>query len=192
MNLHQSLTCIVLAATLCACSAVYHPSPFGESPAKINAEDWEGTWAGEEMVFTIEARDVERGQLMATFFTEDDPGPYAVHLLETGGWLVASIREWQPSEDSQTPPPDLDRNKTHYNFFRVKVEGDEMLIWQPDEKKFQRLVESGLLPGEASQEEHGHTWLGELSTEHYVLITSGEQGVLMEWDDPGVFRRVID
>jgi hypothetical protein len=46
------------------------------------------------------------------------------------------------------------------------------------------LIKDGVLPGKV---ERNDVWLEELKPEHLKLITSGEKGILFQWDQPTIF-----
>ena len=76
---------------------------------------------------------------------------------------------------------------SEYLWGRMVMRRDVLLVWPPVAEKFRQMVEAGVLPGETGV---GSVRLGRLEREHMLLITAEEGGVLFDWDDPMVFRRV--
>jgi hypothetical protein len=68
------------------------------------------------------------------------------------------------------------------------MEDQTILLWAPDESKFEEFVTQGLVPGR--QEYSDAVVLGRLEPEHYEFLTSDEAGVPFLWDEPGVLTRV--
>jgi hypothetical protein len=98
-----------------------------------------------------------------------------VELRESGEWLFAS-----------TKAEDKDQTKG-YTWGRIKNEDRQIILWLPDDKIFKRLVKDGVFPGKIDGDD---VLLEELKPQHLKIITSGERGVLFEWDKPAVFVKV--
>jgi hypothetical protein len=75
------------------------------------------------------------------------------------------------------------------SWFRVSRDDDTILAWMPEGDRFEELIADGTLPGGI---EDGDPFVGPLNAEQLEIITSGSRGVLMEWDEPGVLRRIAD
>jgi hypothetical protein len=154
----------------------------GEKEVELTAEEWNGTWLTPEGgVFILAVTDSQQGLLDVTWIDEEKEEPVLgrgkAFVRESSGWLFLSIGE--ESEDHPAPKK--------YLWVRLEKNGDVLIVWEPDTKKFARLVNDGLLPGTMDS---GNVHLGELEMQHYELITSEQRGVLLKWDQPLVFQRV--
>lgn len=176
-HLKWTLTAVIVLM-IPACNAVFIEQPIGENPLVATAEDWEGTWVNGEGAGRIEVVDPDKGLLKVVWIEEGtkDLESAQVHLRELGPWIVASMKDGEHSESIR------------YFWARVRWENGQIVVWAPNAKNFKQLVEEGKLPGVVT--EGGDVILGDLKPEHYTLITSGAEGVLFEWDEPGVLLRI--
>jgi hypothetical protein len=186
-------TPIVLLAglLLSACSAVYSPVPMGEAPVAVEAEAWEGTWLFDGDAVEITAIDPQQGKLRIMTIDGDELESGVLHLRSSGDWTFASYLD-EEDEDPDSVDKDVD-GQPRFLWGRIVIDNDRLIFWAPDVDKFRNLVEAGKLPGNllgADGEKSGNVYLTELSPEHYALITSEDEGVLLEWDSPGVAIRV--
>lgn len=184
----RMMVSIVLTLFLTACVEVTSTAPVGSKAVPIDAEDWDGTWLGdndEPVLFRV--MDSANGILRMSEI-EDEGERRRKHsylyLRTVDGheeWIFASFADERPDDE----PP-------RYLWARVKRRGEFLLVWIPDSTKFEELVEEGFLPGEVIRGESGnraHIALDELDEEHLALITSEERGVLFDWGDPSVLWR---
>ena len=174
---HLQWTLTGLLGLMPACNAVITEQPMGEKPLAVTADDWEGTWIHPEATGRIKVVDPEKGLLRVAWLEEgsSDLESARVHLRESGSWIFASVKDEGSSES------------VRYFWARVKQENGQIVVWDPSVKRFKQLVEEGKLPGVIK---NGSVILGDLKPEHYVLITSGAEGVLFDWDEPGVIMRI--
>ena len=111
---------------------------------------------------------------------------YDTLIRQSEGWLFFNIKD--KSEDS---------DEHGYFWGRIKRDGNTILLWDPDVEKFRSLVREGVLPGEVkksgdNKEKDSDVILGELSAEHIRVLTSGEHGVLFNWDKPLVLIKLSE
>jgi len=153
----------------------------GEEAVLLNPEEWEGTWTSSEMnndsIFRIKVIDEKKGLLQFIGIEENEDkielSVSKFYVRESGDWQFFTLDE-------------EDKNKSkHYNWGRIEKDDKQLIIWLPDVSKFADLVGQKILPGNIDGK--GNVILGKLAPEHYKLITSGEKGVLMDWDDPLIF-----
>jgi hypothetical protein len=181
------LAAVAVALVALAGCEVYSSAPMGEEVVSITASDWEGFWLTEDGPVAIEVVNVDAGELMISGIdlrqqddgVEGPPNVWSnlVYLRRSGGWLFGSVE----NEDE----PGL------WEWARIKKDGDQLIIWAPRGSAFRELVSEGVLPGIVERGEYASTTtLGELSPAHYELITSGARGVLLDWEDPFVLRRI--
>jgi len=153
-------------------------------------EEWDGYWFLPDGPVFFQVEDPARGVLLVAGIerhhrNNETPGAPApllklatqkVYLRNSGEWIFASLQ----------PPNSTD---TKFIFFRLKKQDKMILAWAPNTEKFAELVRRGELPG--SIDDKGNVTLGSLRPTHYQKITSGEYGVLFNWDNPLVFFRLI-
>ena len=167
---------LVLAFT--GCSPVYVPTPLGEEPACLKAEEWDGTWQSTEGSVVMKVTDSEKGLLRITEDTGNLEFESLDVLLRTSGdWMFGSVKD----EES--------KDVVRYLWARVKRDEGQVILWLPDTEKFKGLVSNGTLPGKVEGDE---VHLGELSAAHLAILTSSSQGVLLNWENPLVLIRMAD
>ena len=157
----------------------------GEKAAVLDPEEWNGTWTGSEMssgsISRIKVIDEKNGILQVAVIEDDkdklELSVMKIHVRESGGWQFYTLDE-EDEDDSKL-----------YNWGRIEKDDKQIIVWQPDVSKFDDLVEQKILPGDI--DEKGNVILGKLTTEHYKLITSGEKGVLLDWEEPFAYFRLF-
>jgi len=176
------LTPLLLALTLCGCAPVYTSKPIGEKPKNLIHEvaEWEGTWINSKGdAYQVKVKDPANGVLQAAGIEEKENKlelkEYTIHLRESGKWCFASSRV------------DEVKDKELYSWARISKEDRQVIFWAPDVNKFKELVKKGQLPGKL---EENAVLLGELGPKHMELITSGSNGVLLDWENPTVFTKM--
>lgn len=207
MNVKTSLAIAAVALSLVACETVTSPVPLGEKPATLVAEEWEGRWANDEGFLDLEVIDAANGLVRIAYDEAENGECREMELqLRTAGdsggeWMFFNVTEedFERSEGLASSPctparpapgtaaPQAEDGATvSYLWGRVRQSGDAIYAWGPNPKAFVRLVNAGQLPGTVDD---GSVVLGPLSAEHYQLIISGDQGVVLEWEDPLVLYR---
>ena len=170
----------LILLTACGCNAVISKRPVGEKSAKLTAKDWEGNWATTDGTMKLKVVDADKGMLKVFWIEDDDKGNPTmktadVELRESGDWLFANVK-------------DEDKGQIRgYVWGRIKNENRQIILWAPDDNRFKELVKAGVLPGKIDNDD---VLLDELKPQHLKTITSGERGVLFEWDKPNVFVKV--
>lgn len=159
-------------------------APVGDRPVSLDASEWEGSWTAydgdDRWNIRIEVLDPANGELEVTnLFPDDGPGARTVYLREAGPWMFASTLD-DPAES------DPDSAEPVYSWVRIQATPHLILFWAPDYGRFEELVEEGTLPEPNSS---SRARIGRLEPEHYDLMTSGAEGVLFDWDMPGVLVR---
>jgi hypothetical protein len=170
---------VALALTLSACSAVLVREPIGEAPYPVQEKEWEGEWIHEDGLIFIRVADEDEGALLLAGVEEKDEvlglETSKVTLRRSGEWVFASLRDETASA-----------KEDEYVWARIRKADDMIIVWLPDADKFKGLIEEGILPGETGD----GILLKDLKKEHYEIITSEAQGVLFEWDEPMILRRL--
>lgn len=175
------IPCLLL--TLSGCGAVYVKAPIGEAPLVLIASEWEGEWiSGDEGVVSVKVLDREQGilQLSAVDYNSENKPKLVsetVHIRKWKQFLFAAV----PTEGKGDVPL----------FFWARLErvADRVVFWLPDRRKIKVLVEAGKLPGLV--EKNDDVVLGDLKESHYEILTSEKEGILYNWDDPGVLVRLL-
>jgi hypothetical protein len=170
---------LLLVLSLCGCSVVYATKPFGDKPKNIQAEkaEWEGTWVHPEDSVTVTVTDGANGLLTVAWIDGDKLKLESVDvgLRESGAWTFASMKHKELS--------DQDR----YFWGRIKREGRMILVWWPKPEEFRELVNAGRLPGFTSGRD---VILGDLTLQHFGLITGETDRVRFKWDEPLVLFKL--
>ena len=179
MRLIGCLLVGLFVLTLAGCSAVYTVQPMGEKPCKTQTQDWEGTWIHKEGSVTVRVMDGENGWLRIGWIEREGEDLASevqdVQLWEAGSWTFANVKS-----DSAGEPA--------YLWAGIRRDGNQVIVWLPDEKKFKVLVEEGKLPGRI--EPGGDVILDRLEPQHLSMITEEREGVLLVWGEPTAFLRL--
>jgi hypothetical protein len=168
---------LLLAAT--GCNQVISTRPVGQKPAQIVAAEWEGNWIGPDGAVAIKVVDADLA-ILRIVWLEDEAGQPAlktalVELRESGNWLFANTR--------------AEGEGNWYLWGRVKKEKRQILIWEPHEKAFAKLVNDGVLPGRVDQNK---VILEELDAMQLSVLESGGYGVPFSWDEPLILVRPLN
>ncbi len=177
------LTFALSLLVLTGCTAVYSVNPVGEKPHAIEADDWDGTWRGGGDAVSIKVIDAEKGILQMAWIENMEFNLFQAHLLESNDWVFVNFKE-KVDDDG-------------YLFARIKKSGNTITMWDPDVDKIRALVTDGTLPGTIKGssngvESNGNVVLGKLSAEHLKIITSGDRGILLDWENPIFLRRLSE
>jgi hypothetical protein len=180
--IRRTVAVAALLPALAACDVVLSTHPVGLEPVAVEAEEWEGTWVADDGAFTLRVPEGAAGRVELGWIEEEGDRfvlkTSRVHLRSAGEWMFGSLEN------------DEDPQNVRYLWGRLEKDEGKILFWLPGVEKFRQLVEEGLLPGEIV--EGGDVVLGQLGAEHLKLITSGEKGVLFEWEAPMILRRLED
>jgi hypothetical protein len=172
----KKLTCVVIvwvAIAVTGCNAVFSPHPMGEKPVPLVREEWEGTWIQDDGFLVIKVLDSEKGLLRLAWIEADGELKYEtrdIQMRATGEFLFANLKE-----------------KEFYTWAKAKKEKDRIIAWVPDLEKLRALVKEGKLPGKIDN--NSDIYLDDLAPEHVQMITSESEGVLFDWENPGVAIR---
>lgn len=176
-RLFPALLGLLLLAT--GCSTVATLQPLGEDPVALPEEAWAGTWIHKDGAVTVRVVNPAQG-LLEVGWVEESGGrlmteSHTVQLRRSAGWTFGNLEaEGEPGR---------------YLWARVEKEGNQIIVWRPDPGKFKRLVEEGRLPGSVTEDDD--VVLQPLTAEQVELLTSEREGVLLEWDDPVIFTRLV-
>jgi hypothetical protein len=172
---------IVLALFLAGCASVHTPRPIGEKPHALVKSEWEGTWTLEKKSARITVTDAANGWITITSFKEPKPESDAptpeilpVQIMETGDWLIANVRDQEASTE-------------RYTWGRIRLSGDDALVWTPDVSKFRALVQEHKLPGRIEGDDVA---LEAPTTADLHALVSGALGVPFDWEGPYTLHRV--
>lgn len=170
----------LLAVGLGGCDYVASSGPVGRQIVRAEPADWEGTWLGEDGALTVRVVDAERGHLEVGW-VEAKPGGLVMESIE------AHLRDHEGDGYVSVTGLEDQEELDGYLWLRLSREGEQLLLWLPNAESFRRLVEEGTLPGELRED---GVVLGALEDAHLALIASDAHGVLFEWQEPMVLRRV--
>lgn len=113
-------------------------------------------------------------------FEDEGTRERTVYLRESAGWTFGNtVADCPPS--CSGPP--------RYQWARIDVNPDRILVWAPRADRIEELVRAGRLPG---SEPGSRANLGPLQPAHHALLTSAEAANFFEWDAPTVLVRATD
>jgi len=184
------LQCALVACLLFAiagCGTVYTTSPVGETPTQLVAEEWDGTWLGNGGTLELQVLDEMEGTLEAVLLGEQRAGEWEIWTV------VAHVRTWK--NWMFLTGEDLDEEGQYrYSWIgRIKKDDEQIILWGPDLGMLSRLVSEGKLPGRVRSSDIWPTdvFLDELRPEDLELIRDGDEGMVLEWEDPYVLIRIV-
>lgn len=203
----RCLAFVLVALSLAACETVTSPVPLGEQPASLDASQWEGRWANADGYLDLVVTDAANG-LVRIAYDDADEGEckeMQLQLRTSGEWTFFSVTEedFERSEGLASSPcspvgsspsalesaaeaPGAEPAPSRYMWGRVRLADNAIYAWGPEPEAFVRLVSAGRLPGTVDE---GSVVLGPLGPEHYALIISGSEGVVLDWEEPLVLYR---
>jgi hypothetical protein len=179
----------IAALLLTACETVTSPVPVGETPAVIEATDWNGRWGNADGHLDLTVVDGSAGTVHVTYVEEGEVKELDLSVRESGGWLFVNVTEadFNDSQGLGESAADAAAAQPSYLWSRILLRDNLMIGWNPDPEIFVRLVEQQILPGTIDE---GSVVLGPLTPEHYRIITSGSHGVVLDWESPMVLYRI--
>ena len=175
------LILVVCLLTLMGC--VESDEPVGQTPIRINAQEWEGTWVSLDRktdTVVLQVVDASKGiLLMEKSWMEKswwDGKKIRVHsissllyLRKSGNWLFASWRE------------DFKENTFWWGLIENWALEDGrrvILFWLPDWEEVSKMVSRGELPRSSMERKSGGAApLGSLSLKHYRLMRDREKEI---------------
>jgi hypothetical protein len=162
---------------MAACTEVNSIFPVGENSASLRPEDWNGKWVAvpsNDESAKIEVLPGRQGVLKVTGFSQgkEDKPLEALLRVTDKGWIFANVAR--------------DDNTVYFWALIRNDDGRMIYVWIPNFAKARELVEAGTLPGEVRGDSVS---LDMLRPEHLKIITE-EQGVLFDWDQPLVLKKV--
>lgn len=175
------LMVLVVAAT--GCTDVLVDKPFGETPARLVAEEWNGTWVIADEAIVFKVADTNGGHLRIAGIETHQQGVefrlavrdvYA-RMVNRGLFLTLAM----PGGDGTT----------NFVWGKALMKPDELQVWIPVHKEFERLVKQGTLPGTASS---NSVALRNLTREHLNRIEKETDGKLFDPEHPLTLRRLKD
>lgn len=174
MKALNSLVTIACACVIAGCANVYSTGPMGETPFVVKADEWQGTWVHKDGSVDIKVIDATSGRLQVAWIENMKLASHNVQLLQAGERLFGSVED--------------DGNTNKYLWGLVKKDKNQIVIWTPSVSRFKILVEDHTLPGTVSKDKD--VMLGNLTGEHYAVITSETRGILFDWDSPVILIRL--
>jgi hypothetical protein len=182
MRILLKLTIAALAVSLTACESVTSPVPLGHNPVSIQEGEWAGRWFNSEGHLDLSVVDAAKGLVQVGYQEDGIQRTLDLQLREAAGWIFVNVTESDFNESQGLG----DLQSKGFLWARIVKDGDMIIAWNPDPDAFVTLVKEGKLPGTV---EDGSVVLEPLSAEHYGVITSGANGVVLEWESPVVLYR---
>lgn len=180
----MQIMALCLAFCLTGCAAVYVESPVGDKPVMLDAAEWDGFWiGGGETVASIKVIDPQEGMLRMSVIEYESGGKTR---LDSD---IVYIREWKHFLFASVPIQREGQSPLFY-WARLDRDDDRVTFWIPNHHKIKALVQVGKLPGRIEQDKDKDVVLGNLDDAHYRILTSEAEGVLYQWDNPGVLIRI--
>jgi len=161
------------------CTRVLVDKPFGETPARLVAEEWNGTWVVGNAAILVKVTDANAGRIRVGW-TEEEEG---VFRLETRELFARKVNQSLFVTLADTPDPGV----TNLHWYRVVMRPNEVEAWVPNTDEFKRLVTAGKLPGVVS---NGLVTLTNLSAEQVNRIEQSPDGQFFEMKETLKLRRL--
>lgn len=164
--------CALLASG--GCKVSLSTGPMGLEPVVLNPEEWNGTWtvpsSGGHAVARV--RDANQGIIEVGAIQSNEQGlsfkTLTFYLRKGGNWEFLSFEaEDKPGQ---------------FVWFRVKRNGNMLIMWPPHWDRIAKLIKENKLPGTIVSE--NVLRLDELKAEHYALLTAEKEGVMVDWENP--------
>lgn len=178
------LLCLLsLLLTLTGCQAVYAPAPVGDTPVRLEPTDWDGTWMTPDFAVQMVVTDAENGRMTLAWLEESDGAfKQKTIALQIRSWLATDedAAEWEFASFPDENDP------SRYLWGKVRRGDKQITFWGPHIERFRQAVKSGKLPGQVIEK---NVILGELTAEHMKLITSQNEGLYFNWEEPLVLFR---
>ena len=189
MNRMRMLT-LLAAALLSGCGSVMVSQPMGERPVVLDPENWEGTWASDEIVMLTTVLDSQAGVLQAAWLERYEEGArfetVTGEVRQTGDWYFLSMAHEPPKTDDE-PETDAVAGPPEYLWARIDNNGRRAIIWWPDLEQFREAVQEGRIAGQVKED--SDVLLGTLDAAQIESINS-PSGNLMNWAEPLVLIRI--
>ncbi len=173
------LIVLCLLTFVTGCHSVYTTHPIGNPPLKISAEKWDGTWINNDGSIVLKVTDPEKGHLIAALIEskQDDLKleKFDIELRGTNDFIFINFKAKNKKEN------------VLYVWGKIKKKEREIIVWGPNVEKFRELVKKGKLPGKIKNKD---VYLDTLKDEHLKFITSEENALLFDLNNPAVFFRL--
>ena len=177
------LICVAffLLVATCACNPVISKKAVGETPAKLIAAEWDGSWITADGPVNLRVVEPEKGILSASWIEEEQGRATlktaTVELRTQGDWLFANMQE------------DNKGKSRGYLWVRVKKDARQIIVWEPDHDRFAEMIRQGAVAGKP---EGSDLVIDGLEPHTVKAITDGKRGVPFKWDRPIIFSKVGD
>jgi len=163
MKYRSSILFLIFACFFSACSSVRSKKPVGEIVAELDPKIWNAKWAdGEGPVFESRIKTPELGMVEFTTLKAKEPDDlrsFEVIVRKVAGKTIASAK--------------LGKEEI-YDFGRIAINEDHLIIFPPKPAKFSSLINSHLLQGTLTQDEKGiktgSSIIDELTDHHIQLL----------------------
>jgi hypothetical protein len=177
MRIQRLFFVCILLFSAAACSEVVSVFPVGEKSVSLKPEEWNGKWVAvpsDKEYAILEVLPGQEGMLRITGHSNGtDDKPMDAILRTSDGWMFVNVAK----EDN-----------SGYYWARIRnQDGRAIFVWLPSFDKCKGLIEKGTLSGEVNGSSIS---LNLARPEHLKIITSEEYGVIFDWDEPAVLRKV--
>lgn len=179
MKVLPVLLLALAAIAIVGCKDVTVDKPFGEKPARLVAEEWEGTWVTGTGAMMLKVANSEDGYLRVGW-VEDKDGDLR---LETRDVYARTV-----NRSLFLTMADRDEDgKTNFLWARAIMKPDELQLWPPVFDEVKRLAEQGKLPATISS---NRIALRNLNAEHLNRIERSTDAQLFDVEHPIKLRRL--
>lgn len=175
---------VAAACLLSSCANVASKEPLGDAPAKLDTEEWNGTWiTPQKTVLHVMVKDPEKGILTVAYVDSDQKTKgfklksHEVQVRSSGNWL------WGNSKDPETGA---------WLFCRMQMNEHQMACWMPDRELCESWVSAGKLKGDLEMKKNvaPGTLILDLPSDTVKAITSGSLPGFLTMEHPFVFARL--
>jgi len=180
--------CLLLLAA-CGCTAVYTTEPVGEQPLDITRHKdwWEGAWACDGEGPPGSPVQIVTFDTLCVRVVDSTNGLLQLAWVQRGSLEYKKADVWlRQAGDCTFATLRTGEETNRCLWAQIGVCDKAVLVWAPDGHKISGLVNSGQLPGCATN----GVSLGHLGSNEFARLTSPTNDVLFYWQHPFVFHKV--
>lgn len=182
----KKMMAMLLGCLLVGCTAVVTKTPIGNSAVKIQAEEWDGTWACEDDVLIVKTIDESKGLLKVALIREKDgifslqQGQISLKHLGDNKFLNIPFAEIAGKKELK------DKFAGYFVWAKFTRQGENLIVWIPDAESIKKLLTKKELIGKEEKD----IIILEGSADQLSKTIEKQINSIIEWKHPGVYTRI--